>query len=450
MSVSSRLLLLSAGCVPSLSVWALPAAAFVAVIAACISLRYRVVQWLLSLVVETSPLHEVLHGHYVSRPQESASWVRLGRQRLLLLRDPQLAWQLLSAHFPSFPARARTQAYDDGLFAQEGEQWKRARRCLTPSFTPSALRSAEPQLRAHARRLASLAGGSAAAVSPRQLLAYCTDCVASALLGLQTRTLEDAEGCSPFLEAVQRAHDTKTEFGRRFVFEYLGQAAFDALGLGQLPDKIANFFRSVTAVSIDHRNSNTASSHDFIHLLTKKMKQEGADDEAVLDEVSSQTAAILSAGAAETSHVLQHCLLELAAQPQLQQRLRSDIASVQDPTTLPLLEAVVNETLRLHPSEPVLSRECRQACSLGGERLQPGDRVLVPVWSLSRDCGPHGFQPDTGVEAPQLVFGGGPRKCVGYRLGLLAVKIAVVELLSQYELSTKDGKTLLTRRVDNL
>ncbi|XP_047116080.1 uncharacterized protein LOC124796038 [Schistocerca piceifrons] len=121
MSVSSRLLLLGAGCVPSLSVWALPAAAFVAVIAACISLRYRVLQWLLSLVLETRPLHEVLHGHYVSRPQESASWVRLGRQRLLLLRDPQLAWQLLSAHFPSFPARARTQAYDIGLFAQEGE-----------------------------------------------------------------------------------------------------------------------------------------------------------------------------------------------------------------------------------------------------------------------------------------------------------------------------------------
>ncbi|XP_049786274.1 probable cytochrome P450 6a14 [Schistocerca cancellata] len=301
MSVSSRLLLLGAGCVPSLSVWALPAAAFVAVIAACISLRYRVLQWLLALVVETRPLHEVLHGHYVSRPQESASWVRLGRQRLLLLRDPQLAWQLLSAHFPSFPARARTQGYDDGLFAQE------------------------------------------AAVSPRQLLAYCTDCVASALLGLQTRTLEDAEGCSPFLEAVQRAHDAKSSFGRRFVFEYLGQAAFDALGLGQLPDKIANFFRSVAAVSIDHRNSSPVSSHDFVHLLTKKMKLEGADDNAVLHEVSSQTAAILSAGAGETSHVLQHCLLELAAQPQLQQRLRSDIASAQDPAALPLLEAVVNE-----------------------------------------------------------------------------------------------------------
>ncbi|XP_049962054.1 probable cytochrome P450 6a14 [Schistocerca serialis cubense] len=350
MSVSSRLLLLSAGCVPSLSVWALPAAAIFAVIAACISLRYRVVQWLLSLVVETRPLHEVLHGHYVSRPQESASWVRLGRQRLLLLRDPQLAWQLLSANFPSFPARARTQAYDDGLFAQEGEQWKRARSCLTPSFTPSALRSAEPQLRAHARRLAALAGRSAAAVSPRQLLAYCTDCVASALLGLQTRTLEDADGCSPFLEAVQRAHDAKTDPGRRFVFEYLGRAAFDALGLGQLPDKIANFFRSVAAVSIDHRNSNPVSSHDFVHLLTKKMKLEGADDKAVLHEesiifivaISGQTAAILSAGAGETSHVLQHCLLELAAQPQLQQRLRSDIASAQDPTALPLLEAVVN------------------------------------------------------------------------------------------------------------
>ncbi|XP_049962051.1 cytochrome P450 3A12-like [Schistocerca serialis cubense] len=343
-----------------------------------------------------------------------------------------------------------------------GEQWKRARSCLTPSFTPSALRSAEPQLRAHARRLAALAGGSAAAVSPRQLLAYCTDCVASALLGLQTRTLEDADGSSPFLEAVQRAHDAKTEPGRRFVFEYLGRAAFDALGLGQLPDKIANFFRSVAAVSIDHRNSNPVSSHDFVHLLTKRMKLEGADDKAVLHEV-----------AFVNSQSFSSLQFRVRPPPSCQLALerpatscstaswswpRSHSCSSDCALTLLLLKIQLRclcwkpllMTLRLHPSEPVLSRECRQACSLGGERLQPGDRVLVPVWSLSRDCGPHGFQPDTGVEAPQLVFGGGPRKCVGYRLGLLAVKTAVVELLSHYELSTKDGKTLHTRRVDNL
>ncbi|XP_047116079.1 tabersonine 16-hydroxylase 2-like [Schistocerca piceifrons] len=108
----------------------------------------------------------------------------------------------------------------------------------------------------------------------------------------------------------------------------------------------------------------------------------------------------------------------------------------------------IAETLRLHPSEPVLSRECRQACSLGGERLQPGDRVLVPVWSLSRDCGPHGFQPDTGVETPQLVFGGGPRKCVGYRLGLLAIRILIVELVSQYRLFPA-GNAIGLKKIDD-
>ncbi|XP_049813669.1 probable cytochrome P450 6a13 [Schistocerca nitens] len=434
--------------------WLAVAATFLAIIAVTSLRRYA--DDFITKLVRPKPLHEILHVHYEAAPHDPCSWVNLGREKFLLVRDKDLVAQVLSTDFPAFSKRTQMHDYLLGLFGQDGSEWRRARSSLTPSFTPAALRAAAAHVKAHARRLRDVAA-CAPCLTRRHLLAYCVDCIASSVFALSAEALPTSQAptTSPFLDAVAHIDQVKRSDGGRVVLQLLGRSLFHALKLAQLPRSVTSFFSTVGQDSFSFRQHNKVSAHDFIKSLMKKMQQEQKREDEICEEVSEQTVAVLSAGSSDTCHVLRHCLAELAALPDIQSQLREQICSGNDAP--PLLDEFIAEVLRLHPAEPVLIRECQSACKLGAEQLQPGDNVIVPVWSLHRDTRlslnddadlqrGHNFQLGR-KQAVQLHFSAGPRMCVGYRLGLLQVRTALTELLSHFELMESDYNVIHLRKI---
>ncbi|OIS96568.1 cytochrome p450 98a1 [Nicotiana attenuata] len=126
-----------------------------------------------------------------------------------------------------------------------------------------------------------------------------------------------------------------------------------------------------------------------------------------------------------------------------------------DIPNLPYIEAIVKETMRLHPVAPMLTpRLCGEDCKVAGYDILKGTRVLVSVWTIARDPTlwdePEAFKPERflgnsidvkGHNFELLPFGAGRRMCPGYNLGLKVIQASLANLLHGFKWSLPDNMT---------
>jgi cytochrome P450 len=126
-----------------------------------------------------------------------------------------------------------------------------------------------------------------------------------------------------------------------------------------------------------------------------------------------------------------------------------------DLQNLPYLQAVVKETLRLHPTVPLLvPRMAAEACEIEGYYIPKNARLIVNAWGIQRDPdvweSPLEFNPDRfvgssvdirGSNFEVIPFGAGRRMCAGMNMGLLMVQFILATLLHSFDLSLPDGES---------
>ena len=114
-----------------------------------------------------------------------------------------------------------------------------------------------------------------------------------------------------------------------------------------------------------------------------------------------------------------------------------------DIVNLPFIDAIVKETMRLHPVVPMLvPRLAREDVKVAGYDIPKGTRALVSVWTIGRDPElwekPNEFYPERfigksidvkGHDFELLPFGAGRRMCPGYSLGLKVIQSSLANLL---------------------
>jgi len=165
------------------------------------------------------------------------------------------------------------------------------------------------------------------------------------------------------------------------------------------------------------------------------------------------------AGTDTSSAAMQWAMGELMNNPQAFKKLRDEINSVVGPNrlvkesdmpNLPYLRAVIKETLRLHPSAPLIIRECAEDCTVNGSVVKAKTRVLVNVYTIMRDpdswADPDEFVPERFLDSSEervgehqmefkgqnfryLPFGSGRRGCPGASLAMLVMHPAIGRLI---------------------
>ncbi|KAI3760570.1 hypothetical protein L1987_50966 [Smallanthus sonchifolius] len=126
-----------------------------------------------------------------------------------------------------------------------------------------------------------------------------------------------------------------------------------------------------------------------------------------------------------------------------------------DMPNLPYLQAIIKETLRLHPVTPVIQRLLTQDCTVGGYHIPANTATLINVWSLNRDPvhweSPLEFKPERfegnqldvrGQHFHLLPFGGGRRLCPGTSLSLLLVPTILGAMIQCFEWKTRNNGTV--------
>lgn len=167
-------------------------------------------------------------------------------------------------------------------------------------------------------------------------------------------------------------------------------------------------------------------------------------------------------GTDTTALLTEWVMAELVLNQDVQTRLRAELDKVvgdkndvtdADVAKLPYLEAIVKETLRLHPIGPLLSwaRLSTSDVQLSNGMVVPAKTTtMVNMWAITHDPSvwedPLVFKPERfvkseggvdldvrGVDLRLAPFGAGRRVCPGRNLGLVTVTLWVAKLVHQFQ-----------------
>jgi cytochrome P450 len=178
------------------------------------------------------------------------------------------------------------------------------------------------------------------------------------------------------------------------------------------------------------------------------------------DEVVDQVATLFLAGHETSASTLAWALYLLACQPELQQRVRQEVAAAWgdrlpafgETRHLPLTHDVFKETLRLYPPIAFYLREAAQAGGcLRDKPVAQGDMVAVSPWIVHRHEGlwerPDEFDPGrfcteagrASAKAAYLPFGMGPRACPGAAFATQESLLIIAQIVRRYRIEVGPG-----------
>jgi cytochrome P450 len=171
------------------------------------------------------------------------------------------------------------------------------------------------------------------------------------------------------------------------------------------------------------------------------------------NEIRDEMIIFLFAGHDTTATTLTYALWALGRHPDLQERVRAEVAELGDrqlsPDDVPRLGFtmhVLQEALRMCPPGPTGTRMATRDVAVGGFRVEAGTmlafgRMAVQtdpsLWDDPLTFDPDRFSPErsAGRDRWQYIpFGGGPRSCIGDHFAVLEATLAVATIIRRVDI----------------
>ncbi|XP_015934267.1 cytochrome P450 82A4 [Arachis duranensis] len=203
-------------------------------------------------------------------------------------------------------------------------------------------------------------------------------------------------------------------------------------------------------------------SQDFIDVMLSVL--DGTDELAGydVDTIIKATVLILTAGAVDTSTVsltwIITCLLNnIVSLEEAQKELdiqvgKERFVNESDMSNLVYIQAIVKETLRLHPPSTLSGlRVFTEDCTIGGYYIPKGTPLMTNLWKIHRDPSvwlhPFDFKPERflsgnhknvdvrGNHFELIPFGSGRRMCPGISFAMPMIHLTLATFLQSFEIS---------------
>ncbi|XP_078441664.1 3,9-dihydroxypterocarpan 6A-monooxygenase-like [Wolffia australiana] len=198
-----------------------------------------------------------------------------------------------------------------------------------------------------------------------------------------------------------------------------------------------------------------SSGRDLLDILLDASENPAAEVKLTRENVKAIILDLLTAGSDSSAVTLEWALTELINHPEMLKKAQEEVDRVvgkerlveeTDIAGMPYVQAIIRETLRLHPAAVFAGRRCREDVTVCGFHIAAGTSVFVNIWSLGKDPeqwkDPLEFRPERfvkgGDELQQLLqrmmpLGGGRRICPGGGLAMQVVQTTLAALLQCFE-----------------
>jgi cytochrome P450 len=199
------------------------------------------------------------------------------------------------------------------------------------------------------------------------------------------------------------------------------------------------------------KKSECPDGRDLLSLVANNPDENGKvpSDEAIAGHVPT----LFGASFETCQSVLFWTLVLLIQHPGVARALSDELSAADEnnfeqTSRLPLLEAVVNESMRILPPVPLQFRVSTQSTQLQGYRIPDGTRVCLSPFLTNRSSAlfpnPDRFDPQRWFSIKPsayecLVFSAGPRSCPGFWFGRSVVKTALVAIMRRWRLAFSAG-----------
>ncbi|PHT92657.1 hypothetical protein T459_00539 [Capsicum annuum] len=205
---------------------------------------------------------------------------------------------------------------------------------------------------------------------------------------------------------------------------------------------------------------------DFIQILLELMEQKDIGISLDLMKIKAIVMDIMIGGTDTTITTVEWVMVELLNTPQIMAKVQQELKDVVgvnnivEESHLPnlhYLDAVLKETLRLHPALPLLlPKRPSQSAILGGYTIPEGTKVFLNAYAIQRDPqvweSPLEFQPErflnstnleyAGNNMNYLPFGSGRRICAGLPLAEKMLMFVLASLLHSFDWKLPEGENV--------
>ncbi|GFS42227.1 cytochrome P450 3A24 [Nephila pilipes] len=372
-----------------------------------------------------------------------------------------------------------------------GEDWKRIRTIVTPTFTTGKLKRMMGIFKECAETLVENFKTSAKDGEPVEVKqicgAYTMDVIASSCFSTKIDSHNDPE--NKF--ALTARSVFRINISWRFIMFFLFPKLVKLFKMSIFPPKATHFFRDVTLQIIEERKRTGQTRNDFLQLLMDTAKEmsddpklefnekESDDMTSVyggvdtnhqvfrgvvqknlsMDELVAQCVIFFLAGYDTTASTIAFATYMLALNQDVQEKVHEEVFTTLKSSNgkltyealqnMKYLDHVISETLRLFPPAVRLERLAQTDYKLGdtGITIPKGMIVTVPAYAMHRDpelfTDPEKFDPDRFKPEERskihpyayLPFGAGPRNCVGMRFALLEIKVCLAYIIANFKVN---------------
>ncbi|KAJ1377811.1 Cytochrome P450 [Sesbania bispinosa] len=249
----------------------------------------------------------------------------------------------------------------------------------------------------------------------------------------------------------------------------------DLQGMGkklkEVRDRYDNMIENIIQEHEEARNKSTRkdAARDVLDALLSIYEDPNSEVKITRDNIKAFLVDMFTGGTDTTAVTLEWSLAELMNHPIVMEKARKEIDSVigkdrivleSDIAHLPYLQAIVKETLRLHPPSPFILRESTKNCTIAGYHIPAKTQIFTNVWAISRDPknwdNPLEFMPERflindengrnsqlevrGQHYQLLPFGSGRRRCPGTSLALNVAHTTLAAMIQCFEWKSEDGR----------
>lgn len=371
-----------------------------------------------------------------------------GIMKGLFLNDPELVKTVLLEKWVLFPKSRRYKVLSpligDSLLTSNGERWKERRVLAQPIFQNKIIASYRELIEKEViSSLDNISSGKS--FDAYTHIAHYTFRVISKII---------------FSDDVDEVFDEFQHTVLRIQNECTKVALYPFPIMDKLPLPANITFRKLSAVihrivdGIIERRLKNPHADKYKDLLSRYLTAIKAENRSFsMLELRNELVTLLIAGNETTALTLSWAFLELSRSKHqtIQKDLISELSQLNLPygeensflflKQVPLLNRIINETLRLYPAVWLFSREAAQDFQLKNLNVKKGTLVLISPYFLQRNKeyweNPNDFDPNrferAFTEDAFIPFARGPRTCMGMGLALFEIQLYLYHFFRKFE-----------------